>query len=110
MYECEEISKSSHPKEWAIILRCFPSYRKRKANLVITENTTLHGRYWSEGSISRYAFVRTFDGDVVQIANRNDYPFTAPDVEVDLTDGTQVVQCGVFCGKPGQAYLYRGPK
>jgi len=109
MYECQEITKSSHPTEWALILKCFPNYRKRKANLIMTERTTMYGRYWSDGSISRYAIVAP-GGEITQVPNRNDYPFTTPDEETDLTDGTQVVQCGVFCGKPGQAYLYRGPK
>jgi hypothetical protein len=107
-YNRIEITKKSHPAEWRLILLAFPNYRKRTANVVETENTTLHGRYWDGGSISRYAIIGLAK-TVNQIPNRNDFPFTAPDIEVDLMDGRQVVQCGVFCGKPGQAYLYRKP-
>ena len=107
MYEQTDITKKSHPNEWAIIKRCFPTYRKRSATIITTESTELSGRYWSEGSISRYAVI-TPAGELLQKGNRNDFPFTAADETVDLTDGTQVVQCGVFCGKKGNAYLYRG--
>jgi hypothetical protein len=91
---------------WAIIMQAFPNYRKRKAVLVTTENTELHGRYWDGGSISKYVIVDPAGG--MKLApRRNDFPFTAPDTVVDLRDGTKVVQCGVFCGKAGQAYIYR---
>ena len=106
MYESQNITKKSHPKEWALIKRCFANYRKRTALIITTESTMLSGRYWSEGSISRYSVIDP-KGNMTIKGNRNDFPFTAPDDEVDLTDGTQVVQVGVFCGKPGQAYLYR---
>jgi len=108
-YKNIDITKKTHPKEWALIVRAFPNYRKRKAYIIETESTDLSGRYWSEGSISRYAVITTA-GTVVQKPNRNDFPFTAPDETVDLMDGTQVVQCGVFCGRPGGAYLYRKPQ
>lgn len=107
MYEQTIITRKSHPAEWALILRCFPSYRKRSATIITTESTMLSGRYWSEGSISRYVVIGAAGGKVPK-GNRNDFPFTAADETVDLTDGTKVVQCGVFCGKPGCAYLYRG--
>ena len=106
-YKDTYITKKSHPKEWALITKAFPHYRKRKAVLVETESTSLTGRYWDDGSISRYAIITMPIGTVLQKANRNDFPFTAADTEVDLTDGTQVVQCGIFCGKQGLAYLYR---
>lgn len=108
MYESQNITKKSHPVEWALILRAFPSYRKRSAVIITTESTELSGRYWSDGSISRYVLLN--GGLHTAMPNRNDYPFTAPDEVIDLTNGMKVVQCGVFCGKPGQAYLYRGPK
>jgi hypothetical protein len=92
-YNRIEITKKSHPAEWRLILLAFPNYRKRTANVVETENTTLHGRYWDGGSISRYAIIGPAK-TVNQIPNRNDFPFTAPDIEVDLMDGRQVVQCG----------------
>lgn len=110
MYEQTNITKKSHPVEWALILKAFPTYRKRSALIITTDSTSLSGRYWSDGSISRYSVLHPGNPDAVSLGNRNDYPFTAPDVEVNLLDGTQVIQCGVFCGKPGQAYLYRGPK
>ena len=106
MYNRIDITKSSHPAEWALILRCFPSYRKRKANIVETESTELSGRYWDDGSKSVYRIIHVH-GEIVDLGDRSDYPFQAPDIEVDLLDGTQVVQCGIFCGRPGQAYLYR---
>lgn len=107
-YKDTKITKASHPQEWALILKAFPNYRKRAALLIETESTSLTGRYWDEGSISKYVVVDPAGG--MKLApRRNDYPFTAPDPDVDLTDGTQVIQCGVFCGKNGNAYLYRKP-
>jgi hypothetical protein len=99
------ITKTSHPKQWAVILAAFPNYRKRKALMIETESVSLHGRYWDDGSISKYVIVDP-SGGMKLAPRRNDFPFTAPDPEIDLADGTQVVQCGVFCGKPGTAYLY----
>ncbi len=107
MYNRTGITKQSHPTEWALILRCFPSYRKRRANIIETETTSLTGRYWDDGSKSVYRVVHP-DDSVVDLGDQNDFwDQGAPDVEVDLMDGTQVVQCGIFCGRPGQAYLYR---
>ncbi len=108
MYNRTGITKQSHPAEWALILRCFPSYRKSRANIIETESTTLSGRYWDDGSLSYYRVIHAGpDDSVVRLGNRTDFPFTTPDIEVDLMDGTVVVQCGIFYGKPGQAYLYR---
>jgi hypothetical protein len=94
-----------------MILKAFPSYRKRTAVWVQTDTVTLTGRYWDDGSKSYY---KTIDANgcngVSTVCDRNDYPFTAPDAEVDLADGTVVVQCGVFCGKAGYAYLYTIPE
>jgi len=101
-----KLTKKDNPKEWAVILRAFPDYRKRSAYLFECNSTSLTGRYWSDGSISYYKIIGP-TGAVQTVANRQDYPFTAPDQEVDLTDGTQVVQCGIFCGHKGNAYLYR---
>ena len=105
MYNTINITKQSHPKEWALITKAFPSYRRRKAVMIETESTSLTGRYWDDGSISYYAVITGTDQSIR--SNRQDFPFTAPDEVIDLTDGTQVVQCGIFCGKPGLAYLYR---
>lgn len=35
-YKRIEITKKTHPKEWALILKAFPNYRKRSANIVET--------------------------------------------------------------------------
>jgi hypothetical protein len=108
-YKSTKITKASHPKEWALIKKAVSNYKKRSALLVETESMSLTGRYWSEGSIDYYKKIHP-DGRIEHLGNRQDYPFTAPDEEVDLMDGTQVVQCGVFCGKPGTAFLYVKPR
>jgi hypothetical protein len=101
----QTITKKSHPDQWAIIKRAFPDYRKRTARWVQTESVTLFGRYWDEGSKSYYKIVST-NNNVSVVPCRHDYPFMAPDEVVELTPETMVVQCGIFCGKKGTAYLY----
>jgi hypothetical protein len=107
-YKSTKITKQSHPKEWALLKKTCLNYKKRSALLIETESTELTGRYWSDGSIDRYSIWNPA-GQMTVVPNRQDYPFTAPDTEVDLMDGTVVVQCGVFCGKPGTAFLYMKP-
>jgi hypothetical protein len=112
-YSNTDITKKSHPKEWALIMLACPGYRKRSAILTETDNVELNGRYWDGGSMSNYWILSGVDGPSVSVdavGRRNDYPFTGPEREVDLTTGTQVVQCGVFCGRSGYAYLYRKPE
>jgi hypothetical protein len=106
MYKIETITSTTHPKEWALIKEAFPGYRKRRANLVRVESVTLSGRYWDGGSISRYCVV-TGGVTFKHIPQRSDFPFTAPDIEVELNGDTVVIQWGIFCGKPSQAYLYK---
>lgn len=106
----ETITKKSHPKEWAIIKKALPNYRKRTATIAITDKVSLYGRYWDGGSRTTWYIIR--GNSVEQVQSRNDYPFTAPDQEVDLTnpkDGTvvMVVSSGTFCGKPATATLYK---
>jgi len=106
----ETITKKSHPKEWAIIIKALPNYRKRSAFLHANQTSvTLHGRYWDGGSRTTWHIIR---GNLVeQVPSRNDYPFTSPETEIDLrnpNDGVSVmvVSSGTFCGKPSTASLY----
>ena len=110
-YKSTTITKASHPKEWALIKLAFPDYKKHRALMIETESTTLTGRYWSDGSKDNYVTVNA-NGckGLSKVCDRHDYPLATPDAVVDLTDGTKVVQCGIFCGKPGHAYLYTKPE
>lgn len=101
----ETITKKTHPREWAIIKKVLPNYRKRIAHLSIQKSTTLYGRFWNGGSKTVWFLLR--NGQTEQVAARNDYPFTAPDIEVDLTDGTIAISTGTFCGKASSACLYK---
>jgi hypothetical protein len=108
-YSDETITQHTHPAEWALIKKAFPGYRKRSAGLTMTDNVALTGRYWSDGSLSKYVVVDP-TGGMKLAPRRNDFPFNSPDTVVNLIDGTQVVQCGIFCGQNGTAYLYRKPE
>ena len=105
----EKITKHTHPNEWALIKLAFPNYRKRSASLTMTDNIALTGRYWDDGSLSKYVVIDP-TGGMKLAPRRNDYPFNSPDSIVNLADGTQVVQCGIFCGENGLAHLYRKPE
>jgi len=105
----EKITQKSHPKEWAIIKKVLPNYRKRSAYIHRQSSVSLYGRYWDGGSRTVWYIVR---GSLVEIApSRNDSPLTAPDIEINLdnqNDGVtvMVVSSGTFCGKPATASLY----
>ena len=101
----DTITKKTHPREWAIIKKVLPNYRKRTAILNHQDSVRLHGRYWDGGSRTTW-FTMHRNGIVHQIASRNDYPFTAPEMEISITDGVVVVSAGTFCGKPSTACLY----
>ena len=106
----EKITKKTHPREWAIILKALPSYRKRSAYLSFQDKVSLSGRYWDGGSRTVWHIIT---GSLVnQVPSRSDFPFTAPpDTEIDLAnpnDGAKVmvISSGTFCGKPSTAHLY----
>jgi hypothetical protein len=93
-------------KLWDLVKKAVPGYKKKSATLVPGKSVHITGNYWDGGSISRYYFGNTLTGKVIGVSQRNDFPFTAPDDEIVLTDDHFVVQCGIFCGKPGGAYLH----
>ena len=106
----ETITKKTHPKEWAIIKKVLPNYRKRTAIMNYQDSVEFHGRYWDGGSRTVWYILR---GNLVdQVPSRNDYPFTAKELEVDLVNPNDggvsviVVSAGTFCGKPATACLY----
>ena len=98
------ITKNTHPKEWAILTKYCPSYRKRRAFFTVTESVALSGRYWDGGSKTNWRIIK--DGTIQQISDRQDFPFSAPDTTVDLLDGTIVIATGTFCGKTSTAHIY----
>jgi hypothetical protein len=108
MFEHFRITSKSHPKLWALVKKAIPEYRKRSATVYHTENISLTGRYWDGGSLSEYIKLG-IDGSVSSVPRRNDFPFTAPDPEIDLTDGTIYVETGTFCGKPRVANIWMFP-
>ena len=108
-YENITIRKASHPEKWAMITKAFPGYRKRTAVWVQSDNVTLTGRYWDGGSKSDWRLLDEAR-EVVSVSGRHDFPFTAPDIEIDLMDGTIAIDCGTYCGKQASAYLYTKPE
>lgn len=110
----EKITKKTHPIEWALILKALPSYRKRSAFLSIQDTVSLSGRYWDGGSRTVWHIIN--GNSVEQVPSRNDFPFIAPDIEVDLNNFElpgvliTVVSSGTFCGKPSFAHVYISPK
>ena len=100
----ETITKKTHPKTWALIERTITNYRKRSATLHIQDDVSLTGRFWDGGS--RTDWTLTKNNTITAVALRSDFPFTAPDKDVDLTDGTIAISSGTFCGKTATASVY----
>lgn len=100
----ERITKKSHPKTWALLTRTLHNYRKRSATLHIQDDVSLTGRFWDGGS--KTDWILTKNGTTQTVAPRNDFPFTTPDKDVDLTDGTIAISTGTFCGKSATASIY----
>ena len=100
----ERITKKTHPKTWALIVRTITNYRKRSATLHIQDDVTLTGRFWDGGS--RTDWTLTKNNTITAVASRSDFPFTTSDKDVDLTDGTIAISSGTFCGKTATASVY----
>lgn len=100
-----------YPELLALIRAAFPSYRKHKAYLTVTDTVELQGTYWDSGSRSTYVAV-----DLASKVSRGAPQYAPPQFggprstpTVTLPVGVAIVEGGIFCGKPATARVFIHP-
>lgn len=100
-----------YPELLAVIRAAFPSYRKHKVIVSVTDSVELAGTFWDGGSRSSYVAVELASNRSKGAPQYAPPQFGGPRVapRVTLPVGVAIVECGTFQGKPATAHVFIHP-
>lgn len=107
-WKATEVNLKASPALKRLILAADPTYRKKTAMVIASEQVSLSGTYWDSGSRSTYAAVSIATGCASIYPQYNPPQFNGPKVDPieGLINGLVIVKTGVAGNKTALAYVY----